>query len=514
MKRFKLIERGPSARKKLKAGMNKVYDVVRDTLGPAGRNVVIEEKAPKKPTITNDGISIAKRMVLKDEFEDLGGQILVNAALKTNDKVGDGTTTSMILGMNIINEALKDVGDQELDISVKANVMDIKRKIDEGRIKVLEELDKMKKPVKDLKELIQVATAAVEDPNMGRVIAEMIDKIGVDGYITVESGFKDIVIPETIQGMKLPVSYLDSILATNDRKEAILEDIRILVTNNEIEKQKDLIPIMSKLLKEGIQQLVVFAPKFDKPVKPLIYFNISNGKFYTLAIKSASLTDEQFEDLAIYTGAKFFDKRQGSAGELGDNVSIQDLGKAQKVRVSEDDTVIIGGKGKPSEVKAHIEKLKGNLEEEKTKPFQNKIKQRIASMSSGVGMIRVGAKTDVERNYIRLKVEDGVYATKAAVEDGVVPGGGLALKKVAEKLPKNVLTEALKSPYNQIQENAGGKLKIGKDILDPVKVVKVAFENACSMASVFITTESAIVNECRDLEDNFKESMEKIVQGR
>lgn len=512
MKRFKLVERGSSARKKLKQGMNTVYDTVKDTLGPAGRNVVIEEKAPKKPTITNDGISIAKRIVLKDEFEDLGGQILVNAALKTNDKVGDGTTTSMVLGMNIINEAFKEVGDQELDVSIKSNVMDIKRKIDENRIKVLEELDKMKKPVKNLEELTKVATAAVEDPEMGRVIAEMIDKIGVDGYITVESGFKDMVIPETIQGMKLPVSYLDSILATNDRKEAIREDVRILVTNRDIEKQKDLIPIMQKLLREGIQELVVFAPKFDKPVRPLIYFNVSSGKFYTLAVKSASLTDEQFEDLAIYTGAKFFDKREGEAGELGDKVSVKDLGKAQKIRVNEDDTVIIGGKGKASDVKAHIEKLKGNLEEEKTKPFQNKIKQRIASMSSGVGVIKVGAKTDVERNYIRLKVEDGVYATKAAVEDGVVPGGGLALKKVSEKLPKNILTEALKSPYNQIQENAGGKLKIGKDVLDPVKVVKTAFENACSMASVFITIESAVANECRDLEDNFQQAMERIVR--
>ena len=484
------------ARKKLKEGIDKVAEIIGATLGPAGRNCVLENEGGRKvPLIVNDGVTIAHSIIMEDPIADLGAQLLVNVATKTSDMVGDGTTTSVILAKAIIDEAEERT--KPLLGGSQTNVMDTKREIEENCKKVVEELKKMAVPIKDKLDLERVATVAVESEEIGKIVADIVDKVGPNGYVIAESGFKYETEYEVIKGMRFIGSYISPSLI-NDREtlRAVYEDVAILVTERDIDNLEDLQSICNKVgadLKK--KRFVIISPRFDQLVivptivETTLKASLQTG-FKILGIKVPSLDREQLEDIAVYVGATFIGKE--GTKRLSE-VEAVDMGIAKKVMVDEDNVFIFDGDGDEETVEERVKLIKTQLTAEKTDYFKPRMEERIASLSGGVGVIKVGTKTDIERNYLRLKVQNCVNSTRSAREEGVVSGGGLALKKVAETLPDNILTKALKAPWKKIQDNAPGrKLTIGKDILDPVKVVRTALENACSMAGLFITSESCI----------------------
>lgn len=503
MKKFKVSVSGTKARESIKNGVNKAVDMVKITLGPMGRNVLLE-RPTGYPWIVNDGVTIAKHIILKDPVENQVAQAIIEATLKTNENVGDGTTTAMVLAGAIINEALKEMGEGTL--LETPNVMETYREIKENCQKVIEELKKMAKPIKTKQDMIDVATACCEDKKSGEIIADMYEKLGKDGIISVEDSYKEETSTEIVSGMKFSGGYVSKSLANTDKGDAILEDCKILVTNHQIESIDDFVPFALFLRNnKNISELVIIADSFHNSVLPTLIQNTQLGVFRFLAIKAPSLLPEQYEDIAVYTGATFIDKEKGMKVC---NVKLEDLGRAKRIITNQTETAIIEGKGNKPNIEARIKKIKEELKLETHDPFKKRLQKRMGAVAGSIGIIMAGAKTPTERQYIRLKLEDAVYGTKAALEEGVVEGGGLALKKIAEKLPKNILTEALKAPYYQIQENAGGKLKIGKDILDPVKVTRTALENACS-AAILITTDGAIVWERSTLEDEMMTSLKR-----
>jgi len=517
-KPYRIVETGPEVRLKIKRGIDIVANVVKSTLGSCGKNALIEWKR-RAPVVTNDGISIAREIFLRDELENLGAQTLIEVGNKTNEMVGDGTTTSMVLAWAIINEMMKDEIEGELLIKNKTNLMEKYRQVKTEQKKVIEELNKMAIPVKDKETMIRVASLSVENEELGKMIADIREKIGINGFISVEENFGYETEYEITSGMKVPGTYAATWMITHlEKKQAIFEDCPILILNQNIETGKDLMRnpatfegIINDLLQSGESRLVIMAPKFLNPALLSLYIAATRSNFKTLAVKIPALTNEEIEDIAIYTGARFLDKDKG---DTADKAVKEDLGRVEKIIVTKDDIFIIGGKKNRKAIKERIDALKEQKKLEKTDMFKKRLERRIASLSGGVGLIKVGARTDTERTYLKLKVEDGDYALKAAMEEGVVPGGGLALKKIADKMPKgSILKEALKIPYLQIQENAGGKLEIGKDVLDPVKVTKTALENACSLAGIFITIESAIAMPRSDLEDEIINFLQKYKLG-
>jgi len=490
------IKTGKEARDALRAGVNKVADVVRSTLGPSGRNVVIWRKN-KKPQVTNDGVRIAQSIKLKDPTERLAADILVEAATRTNDIVGDGTTTSTVVAQRIINDGFDKVDSGASLVKSTKNVMDVYREIEAAEREVVEELRKVAKPVKTREDIEKVAIASVENLPIGKAIAEMIEKVGKDGFITVEEGFSLETETDVISGMQFHGTYAAPFMVTNEKKEAVFANASILVTNHEIDRPMALESLAAHLVQAKKRELVIFASKFSKEAVASFYATSQAG-FHILAVKTPSLTEEQLEDVAVYVGAKFIDKTKDMELE---SVMPTDLGLAEKIIVNHDDTAIIGGKGEARAVEERVALLKDHLKVEKHDVFKKKINQRIGSLSGGIGVIRVGALTEVERGYLKHKIEDAVNATKAALEEGVVKGGGVAFKEIADKLPDgHILKNALKAPYEQIQENAGGSLKVGPNVLDPVKVTRTALENACSVAKTLLTTECAIAEKDDEIE--------------
>ena len=493
---YKRILIDQQARDALKRGIDLVAKVVGGTLGPAGQNVVIEAKGlgwgrARAPVITNDGVSIARQIVLEDEIEDMGAQSLIDVAIKTNEMVGDGTTTSVVLAHAIIDKIFKKLDEEKLLLKGSTNVRDFYRQVNESCAKVVEKLKTMAKPIKEKKDIENVAMISLANEKLGRIVADMVHKIGKDGLITVEEGYGYETKTELVSGMKFVGSYLDEQLMTNPRKEAVLKDPIILVMNGRIEEQPKLKSVCDWLLKNQKKELVVICESYSKEISPFVVLNKIKGVFYCLAVKAPALTTSQLEDVAIYTGAKFIDQNQGMNLE---HLEMIDLGRAEKIVVDKDDTFIVKGKGNKKAIEERIEKLKVERDEvEKTDMFKKKIDKRIASLASGVGLIEVAAKSDAETEYLLRKVEDSVLACKAAMEEGIVKGGGLALKEINDELPKDdILKDILTKPYEKIQENAGGQLEIGENVIDPVKVVRVALENACSMAGIFITVQGAI----------------------
>lgn len=506
-------------------------------MGPYGRNVIIE-RSGRPPYISNDGVTVARSIVLKDEIENLGAQAVIDAAVRTEAMVGDGTTTTTVLIDAITNNVYNLIGDQDVGIG-NVNVMDYRRDIKENCAKVIEELDKMTVPVKIKKQIEDVATICVEDREMGKKIAEMIQKIGPDGCIMVEEGFKYETETDVIPGMKLVAGFISPLLATR-RQEAVWEGskIYILVTNNPIDSAYGLAEFVGKIIYENkkINKLVVISPEFDKDVIgwSVGYSRNASSLCKILGINACSLTDEQLQDIATYTGAVFIDKEKKMSFENmttrgayiteekvldangqvvtkpKTNLLSSILGSAKKVVADKDYSFIINGYGDKKEIKKRITKLKEDKDKEKTDIFKKKIDQRIASLAGGVGVIKVGSQIVIDARYQKQKVDDAVAATKLAVESGVVPGGGLALFKIANKLPKNILTEALKEPYLHIQKSAGGELAIGKEVIDPVKVVKAALMNACYAAGLIITIGSAIAQERGGLAEELTQTLNQI----
>ena len=530
------------AREALKRGVDKVGNAVKITIGPRGRNVVLD-KGYGAPTITNDGVTIAKDITLKDKFENMGAEIVKEVASRTNDTAGDGTTTSVI-----ITQALVEIGFRKS--LVGANSMGIRRGIEEATRDAIDALKKMSKPIKTDNEVKQVATISAESAEIGAIIAETIKKIGKDGVVTVEESQSFGVDSEIVEGLEFDKGYLSPYMITNsERMEAEYRDPVILVTDKKISTVKDILPLLEKVAASGKKDLVIIAEDVDGEALTTFVVNKLRGSFNVLAIKAPGYGDKKkdlLEDIAATVGAKVISEEVGIKFE---NAELNMLGSAKRVVSTKESTKIVGGiKRNLAAVKLRIENLK-KLRENTTSKFDiEKLDERIGKLSGGVAVIRVGAATETEMKYLKLKIEDAVNATKAAIAEGIVAGGGSALAKVSKKIEAKykeskeakmahenaeaaefaagymAVVEALKEPLRQIARNAGkedgvvlaevlkGQSNSGYDaltdnfvtdmfeigIIDPVKVTRCALENATSAVAILLTTEVAIADEPKE----------------
>ena len=515
------------AREALKRGVDAVANAVRITIGPRGRNVVLD-KGYGAPTVTNDGVTIAREISLADKFENMGAEIVKEVASKTNDTAGDGTTTSVVL-----TQALVEAGFRKS--LVGGNSMALRRGIEAATKDAVEALKKLGKPIKTDDEVRQVATISAESEEIGGIIAETIKKIGKDGVITVEESQTFGIESEVVEGLEFDKGYLSPYFVTNaERMEAEYKDPLILITDKKISSVKEVLPLLEKIAKVGKKDLVIIADDVDGEALTTFILNKIRGSFNVLAIKAPGFGDKKKEllgDIAATIGAKVISYETGLTFEKAD---ISALGKASRVVSSKDSTVIVGGKGKKADIIARVEHLNAQRKTATSKFDKEKLDERIGKLTGGVAVVKVGAATETEMKYLKLKIEDAVNATKAAVSEGVVLGGGSALAKVSKKIGEKfatasdefsagylALVEALQAPLRQIAKNAGkdegvvvaevlkGAPNSGYDalddiyvedmftagIIDPVKVTRAALENAASAVALLLTTEVAIADE-------------------
>lgn len=521
------------ARKALKKGIDAVADVVKITLGPRGRNVVLD-KGYGAPTITNDGVSIAKEISLKDKFENMGVEIIKEVATKTNEIAGDGTTTATILTQAIISEGMKHT-------TMGVNAMGIKFGIETASQEIIKALKEISKPIKTDEEIRQVANISAESIELGNIIADTIKKVGKDGVVTVEESQTIGLESEVTEGIEFDKGYISPYMVTNaERMEAEYADPAILITDKKISSIKEVLPLLEKLAQSGKKDLVIIAEDVDGEALTTFLVNKLRGNFNVLAIKAPGYGDRKkdiLQDIAVTVGAKIISEELGIKFE---NAEISMLGKARKIISTKDNTIIVGGKGKKIDIDKRISQLKKQKETTNSKYDKEKIEERIAKLSLGVAVIRVGAATETEMKYLKLKIEDAVNATKAAIEEGIVAGGGVALIKAAQKVLVSVkmdnfspeqkigyqiVLKALEAPLKQIAMNAGkedgsvivDKVKNGKGnagydalkdemvldmitigIVDPVKVTRLGVQNACSASAILLTTEAAVAEEPKD----------------
>jgi chaperonin GroEL len=527
----KIIIFNEEARKALKRGVDAVANAVKITIGPRGRNVVLD-KSYGAPAITNDGVSIAKEITLPDKFENMGAEIVKEVANKTNEIAGDGTTTSVILAQAIINEGLKHA-------TMGVNAMSLRAGIEEATAKVVSILGQIAKPIKNKEEIRQVATLAAESEEVGIIIAETIEKVGKDGVITVEESQTFGVDSEVVEGLEFDKGYVSPYMITNpERMEAEYKDVPILLTDKKISGVKEILPLLESLAQSGKKELVIIADDVDGEALATFVVNKLRGGFSVLAVKAPGYGDrkkEMLEDIAITVGAKVVSEDLGIKLE---NAAVDMLGRASKVLAGKENTIIIGGKGGKVAIDKRIAALKKQRETLDSKYDKEKIDERIAKLSGGVAVIRVGAATETEMKYLKLKIEDAVAATKAAIAEGIVAGGGSALIRVIKKmrlekskefatpeiaLGYDIVLRSLESPLRQIvlntgnadgsvavekimnseKENAGFNAMtekfsddlIKEGIIDPVKVTRTALQNAASAAGMLLTTEVAITDE-------------------
>ena len=523
------------ARKALKRGVDKVADAVKITIGPRGRNVVFD-RGYGAPTITNDGVSIAKEITLKDKFENMGAEIVKEVASKTNDVAGDGTTTSVILTQTIFSEGLRQTG-------LGANAMAIRGGIEKATELVVKTLKEIAKPIKGKEEIRQVAAISSENEEVGKIIADTIDKVGKDGVVTVEEAQTIGVDSEVVEGLEFDKGYVSPYMITNaERMEAEYRDPLILITDKKISGIKEILALLEKLATTGKKDLVIIAEEVEGEALTTFVLNKLRGAFNVLAVKAPGYGDRKKDllgDIAVTVGAKVVSEELGIKLE---NTEIKMLGQARRVVANKDKTVIVGGKGKKPEIEARLISLKKQKESLDSKYDIEKLDERIAKLSGGVAVIRVGAATETEMKYLKLKIEDAVNATKAAIAEGIVAGGGVAFIRAAGKASdwlerekakgKNftkefevgfqIVIKALESPLRQIAVNAGKddgsviveKIRVAKGnagydalkdemvpdmiiagIIDPVKVTRSGLENAASAAAILLTTEAAIADE-------------------
>lgn len=521
------------ARAALQAGVNKVANAVKVTIGPRGRNVVLD-KGYGAPTITNDGVSIAKEISLSDKFENMGAEIVKEVASKTNDVAGDGTTTAVVLLQAIMKEGLRQT-------TMGVNAMGIRLGIEKAAEAVAIALKGMAKPIKNKAEIEQVATISSESVEIGKIIASTIERVGKDGVVTVEESQSFGIEHEVVDGMEFDKGYLSPYMVTNaERMEAEYKDVPVLLTDKKISSIKDILPLLEKLAQTGRKELVVIADDVDGEALATFVVNKLRGAFHVLAIKAPGYGDRKKEllsDIAAVVGGKVISEDIGVKLE---NADVAMLGKAGKIIATKEKTVIVDGKGKKPLIDARVGQLKAQLAQTDSKFDKEKLEERIAKLSGGVAVIKVGAATETEMKYLKLKIEDAVNATKAAIEEGVVAGGGSALARAGEEVSKKqvksplgrfqkefdagvaILLSALESPLAQIAANSGkgdgssvvekvknGKGNIGYDavkdemvadmlvagIIDPVKVTRSALQNAASAAAILLTTEVAVADE-------------------
>jgi len=514
------------AREALKRGVDKVAEAVKITLGPRGRNVVLE-KGYGAPMITNDGVTIAKDITLSDKFENMGAEIVKEVAGKTNDLAGDGTTTSVVLTQALMNAGFR-------KSLAGSNSMAIRRGIEAAANDAVDMLKKIAKPIKAHEEVRQVATISAESEELGAIIADTIKKIGKDGVVTVEESQSIGIDSEIVKGLEFDKGYVSPYMITNpERMEAEYKDPAILITDKKISTIKEILPLLEKLAATGKKDLVIIAEDVDGEALTTFVLNKLRGSFNVLAVKAPGYGDKKKEmlgDIAVTIGATLVSEEVGLKFE---SVELGVLGRANRVVSTKDSTVIVGGKGKKATIEERVAALKSQRENTDSKFDIEKLDERIGKLTGGVAVIRVGAATETEMKYLKLKIEDAVNATKAAISEGIVVGGGSALAKVSKKLEGkhggsdefslgyNVLVEALKEPLRQIAKNAGqdegvvvnevlkGGANSGYDaltdifvpdmfeagIIDPVKVTRAAIENAASATAMLLTTEVAIADE-------------------
>ena len=509
------------ARNALKAGVDKLADAVRVTLGPKGRNVVIEKKFGS-PTITKDGVTVAKEIELGNKLEDIGAQMLKEVASKTSDIAGDGTTTATVIAQTLIAEGLKNV-------TAGANPMSLKRGIDAGRDAVVKALKAQSKDLPDSTQIANVATiSANDDQEIGEKIAEAMEKVGKDGVITVEESKTAETFLEFVEGMQFDRGYLSPYFVTNpESMETEMEDAYILIHDKKLSNMKDLLPLLEKVVQTG-KQVMIIAEDVENEALATLVVNKLRGTFKVLAVKAPGFGDRRkamLEDIAVLTGGTVISE---DAGYKLENATLEYLGKAKRIVSDKDDTTIVDGGGKKDAIKSRINEIKVQIDKTSSDYDREKLQERLAKLSGGVAVINVGAATEVEMKEKKARVEDALHATRAAVEEGIIPGGGVALLRAQDALDKlkleggqsvgvDILHRALEAPIRQICENAGaeasivvqnvrdGKGAYGFDardesyvdlfkagIIDPTKVARVAVENACSIAGMLLITEVAV----------------------
>jgi len=519
------------ARAAIKRGVDKLANAVKVSLGPKGRNVILD-KGYGSPTVTNDGVTIAKEIELEDKFENVGASLIKEVAEKTNEVAGDGTTTATVLAQAMIEEGLKNV-------AAGADPMALKSGIQKAVKAAIAGLKKISKPIKDNKEVAQVATISSLDPEVGQMIADIMDEVGKDGVVTVEEGQTFGLEKEVVKGMRFDKGYVSPYMITNsERMEAEFDEPYILITDKKISAVQDILPLLEKVVQSGKKEVVIIADEIEGEALATFVVNKLRGTFNVLGIKAPGFGDrrkEMLQDIAILTGGQVISEDLGSKME---NTGLDQLGTARKVVATKEYTTIIDGKGEEKKIQDRISQIKKELEASDSEFDREKLQERLARLSGGVGVIKVGAATETEMKEKKFKIEDALNATKAAVAEGIVPGGGSALVKIAnhlnellkenkielaeeEKVGAKIVQQALSAPLRQIAANAGIKdislilneikdikdVNMGYDfslmekvdmvkagIIDPHKVTRTALENAASIASAIITMETVVTD--------------------
>ena len=519
----KQLKYGEEARKALESGLNQLADTVKITLGPKGRNVVLEKKFGA-PLITNDGVTIAKEIELEDPFENMGAQLVKEVATKTNDVAGDGTTTATLLAQAMVHEGLRNV-------AAGANPMGIRRGIEAAVNEAVDGLKAHSKKVETKQEIAQVASISASDKRIGELIADAMEKVGNDGVITVEEGKTMKTELSVVEGMQFDRGYCSAYMVTDtDKMEAVLDDPYILITEKKISNIQDLLPILEPIAQSG-KKLLIIAEDVEGDALANLILNKLRGVLNSVAVKAPGFGDRRkamLQDIAILTGGQVISDELGM--DLKDT-TIDMLGTARQVKVNKENTVIVGGAGDPQEIKNRIKSIKAQIEETTSDYDKEKLQERLAKLAGGVALISVGAATEVEMKEAKMRIEDALAATRAAVEEGIVAGGGVALLNVAkqvealkarttgdEKTGVDIVLRTLEAPMRQIAKNAGEegsvivenikrskKLGYGfdaadntygdmlqKGIIDPTKVTRSALQNAASVAAMVLTTESLV----------------------
>ena len=525
----KTILYNEDARKKLQVGVNKLTDAVRVTLGPKGKNVLLD-KGYGSPSVTNDGVSIARDIELEDKIENMGAEFVKEVASNTDNNAGDGTTTATILATEILNQGLK-------AIATGANPRSVQRGVEKATRMAVAELSKISQRITaSKKEIEQIATISADDKEMGKIIAEVIGEVGKDGVVTVEESQTFGFSKELVEGMQVDKGYVSPYMVTHsDRMEAVYEKAPVLVTDIKISAIADILPLLEKVAKTGRKELVIIAEDVEGEALATLVVNKLRGTLNVLAVKAPGFGDrkkEMLEDIAVVTGATLITEERGMKLE---SVELNDLGEASKIIATKENTTIIDGKGSKAGVEKRIGQIKFALENSDSKFDQEKLEERLAKLAGGVAVIKVGAATEIEMKQKQQKMEDALKATRAAIEEGIVPGGGVSFIRIAkaidlkeikgddQKAGAKILKIALESPLRQLAENAGvdggvlvekvkksagamgyniNKMKNTDDlvdlkaqgIIDPAKVVRNALENAASASGMLLTTEVAITD--------------------
>ena len=524
----KQLEFDEEARRSLKRGIDILAGAVKTTLGPKGRNVALDKKFGA-PSVTHDGVTVAKEIQLEQPFENMGAQLLKEAATRTNDVAGDGTTTATVLAQAIVNEGLK-------NLAAGANPMQLKYGIDKSAEAIVDYIRSIAIPVEDKKEIAQIAAISAADEQIGNLIAEVMDRVGKEGVITVEASRGINFEIEYVEGMQIDKGYVSAYFVTNAEKmEASIENAYILITDKKISAVQDILPVVEKMVQQGRREIVIIAEDVDGEALATLVVNKLRGILNVLAVKAPGFGDrrkEMLRDIAVLTGGTVISEEMG---RRLDSASLEDLGSARLVISHKDDTTIVEGHGDPAEIQARIRQIKAQIEETTSDYDREKLQERLAKLSGGVALIRVGAGSEVEQKYRQTRVEDALSATRAGVEEGMVPGGGVALLNAVAALDKlnltgdaatgvSILRRALEEPLRQLAINGGrdgsvvveGVRRAQKEhnndhygynvlddqyedmvhsgIIDPAKVTRSALQNATSIAAMILTTEALITD--------------------